>query len=696
MHEDENDDFNDLMDRDGEEGSRIGVMRRRKSKLLRSIRRRMSLVTTPMGGGHDMSERYDTHTRLRLGGGGRGAGGGRRRGRRDESDASSSDSDEDEDGSSRGDRRSARRRRLSAFFKARVKNTKGIDSKAEKLKSHENALGNSSYRQTSSAKRRSIHTSQGTLSRVSASRTLRMSIMRKSSKDSGDHKSIDVDVDDDEKDDVPSPLPRRGLGMIINESDLVQQKKTLKASTKEKKGPGTSKDGTAATVNSDKKSKTTKSRSRSESPNSGRKKITFAGIKDTLSVGTSGRGSRKRGQGRRRRKSNNSDDASVDSTPSVESTDNSFENRKSSKRGQQLPQQRHGSKTNESGLPLKFPFPRAANDENGLLFEAKHPDYYYQNVKWIIKSWIYFLTVVVPFASCYFCFVGIFHSATLTNNPLLKKVAFSNMLFCGLGCTFRSSFWARQTLDNRGVSSSACTASRGRSHVNQNNSLHSRSSSRHDRKRSRSRGNRMGSTVSSAIGNLYARSSTTMRFPAPRRRSIPTGSSHSGPSLRLPNQLPRIPNHLKNSTRALGFSVRGMPPQLSPSSTSSPTTSPRDNSGMSAANANTTIAAGNRGLRGSMPAAGHKGSELPKLKKPGRVKRNNSGGGKGGPKKNGLNRQQNTSFGRGLDSVWDVEKMLPSIEGKKPTKARPRIPQHASIMEIYEMHATDEKVALLQ
>jgi len=87
------------------------------------------------------------------------------------------------------------------------------------------------------------------------------------------------------------------------------------------------------------------------------------------------------------------------------------------------------------------------SDMNGFRFDA---DLYCQSLPWIVKSWIYFVTVLTPLGFCYYIFVSIGSSTSLHHYFLLQKVSISNLLFVGLSCTWRTNFWAKQALDTHG------------------------------------------------------------------------------------------------------------------------------------------------------------------------------------------------------------------------------------------------------
>ncbi|CAB9508209.1 expressed unknown protein [Seminavis robusta] len=152
--------------------------------------------------------------------------------------------------------------------------------------------------------------------------------------------------------------------------------------------------------------------------------------------------------GSRRRKKRQSSDRSVDTPPSVTSTESSIDNmkptqRKGGHRGGPKSVSRKGVPTGKNS--------KKSDRENGAGMEAVSPDYYYLSIPWIIKTWSYFLTVVVPFTILYYCFCGIFHSSATHQNVFLQKVCIANVLFNGLGCTWRTGSWARQSLDARGI-----------------------------------------------------------------------------------------------------------------------------------------------------------------------------------------------------------------------------------------------------
>lgn len=207
---------------------------------------------------------------------------------------------------------------------------------------------------------------------------------------------------------------------------------------------------------------------------------------------------------RRGRKSGQSSDRSVDSPPSVASTDNSMDNLTKASSPTMSPAtslRRPASLRASTLAPLPIPFPskssasrlqnpssstngyipgvrRAPDDENGFKMEAAKPDYYYQSPQWVLKNWFYFLTVVLPLSMLYWCFIGLFHSATFQQLPIWKRAPIHNIFFLGMGCTLRSSFMARQALDSRGVNANT--------HVRVGRIRPKRS--RHNRSRSRSKG----------------------------------------------------------------------------------------------------------------------------------------------------------------------------------------------------------------
>jgi hypothetical protein len=105
-------------------------------------------------------------------------------------------------------------------------------------------------------------------------------------------------------------------------------------------------------------------------------------------------------------------------------------------------------------LNMNFPLARRHrddDDETGARMEAASPDYYYRSLPWVIKTWLYFMTVVIPFGIVYWSFIGIFQSTAIQQIPIWKRVPFHNLLFLGMGCTLKSEFLARQALDSRGV-----------------------------------------------------------------------------------------------------------------------------------------------------------------------------------------------------------------------------------------------------
>mgnify|MGYP005840773927 CR=1 FL=1 len=210
---------------------------------------------------------------------------------------------------------------------------------------------------------------------------------------------------------------------------------------------------------------------------------------------------------RRRHSTRSNGENSVDSPPSVASTENSLDNQARGLSSPALtPLSRRPTTTflhfPSSSLPMTFSpklnmaFPirrqRDDDDENGARMEAASPDYYYQSVQWVLKTWIYFLTVVIPFGIMYWSFIGLFHSTALQQIPIWKRVPFHNMLLLGMGCTLKSTFLARQALDSRGVLAKAQndrndnrpTVRRSTLYSNSNNK---RSIPKRDRNRSRSK-----------------------------------------------------------------------------------------------------------------------------------------------------------------------------------------------------------------
>ena len=319
----------------------------------------------------------------------------------------------------------------------------------------------------------------------------------------------------------------------------------------------------------------------------------------------------------------------------------------------QARQQQQRQNGGKNGLRL---FNKRTDDEDaGAQREAMSMDYYYQSIPWIIKTWIYFLTVVVPFTLLYYCFVGIFHSTTLQQIQFLQKVAFANMLFSGLGCTFRADFWARQTLDAKGVYAkgvvSSASAAYGR--TNTGNKRLPR------RNRSRSvmgKPGDEGSTPTNRLASLLPRT-PTLRLPRPRRRQT----------------MPNNPGNNNNNTNTNG------------------NTSPSTGKGL--ADLGKSIRLGSSSERGHTtrrhsPEPGSSSSAAPPRSHSNRASL---------PAVATTNSFGSSQMGdNSTASVWDVENMIPTRKQADAKPGRARLGKDMSIMEIYQVHARDEKCAMLQ
>lgn len=382
------------------------------------------------------------------------------------------------------------------------------------------------------------------------------------------------------------------------------------------------------------------------------KKRSLRMIKNALSGSTNNSGNKSTSSGngskkiknksttrRRLRRKNNASDGSLDSPPSVASTENSVDlasrppHQHAQLRQQARQQQQQKNNSCNNNLPRLFN-KRAPDDETGAQMEAMSMDYYYQSLPWIIKTWIYFLTVVVPFTLLYYCFVGIFHSTTLHSNPFLKHVSIANVLFNGLGCTFRSDFWARQALDAKGVHAKGVVLPMlGRTNTGSNRD-------KRLPRRNRSRNSTREENNNNKLGGAFMRTATlNVLRPRNKRRSAPNNNNHSN-----------------------------------------------------------TTATGNPKLGRSMtPTAimSRMGNHSERISTPKRVS-----GGASSHNNNHAAPRHSSAGGETIAlaaSVWDAEKFIP--KSKKKESAKPRrspMEKHKSILEILEVHENDEKVALLQ
>jgi hypothetical protein len=338
-----------------------------------------------------------------------------------------------------------------------------------------------------------------------------------------------------------------------------------------------------------------------------------------------------------------SSDQSVDSPPTVASTESSTDGGAAQ---HHAPRRGQSRKQRGSGSGPFFKFKNGDDDDaGGDLDDCVSVNT--QSIPWIIKTWIYFVTVVVPFTILYYCFVGIGHSSTtLHENPILRKVCFANILFNGMGCTYRTGFWAKQALDARGIHS-VTTANR---------------------------------TTTTTTTNCVE----TIISPPP-----------AIPKMEPFKKLSKGHRHGPRPGRSLCVSFNPMVDLLSPFVPGS--SSDQFSRTMRGSTMMCSRPTSNGGARSSQ-VSGVRSS----------VFGGNSGGRNMGGSGMRTSRNEQQARSRAIvderssntltTSAWDVEHLIP-LGTKKKTSApstRPSMNKHDSILEIYEMHAEDEKMALLQ
>ena len=564
----------------------------------------------------------------------------------DDDDDSASSNDDSDDSSNSG---------TKGGFLKRKKQKKKVASKKKKKKEEKMSTFHKNPKRT--LLRRSFHKEYGGMSRSAASRKLHLNVAGSGSQEDGD-----------EEGDVPMPLPGqentrsvRGddyktvSNRSINERNKSQKKIKKKASfatDNHQNDPGNNTNN----VNNNKKRRS-------------------GSIRDALTSGDSHRGSH--GSKSRRRHKQHAEDGSIDSPHSVASTDETSGDRQRQQLQQQSQLLSHSSysralssnikKNKSKRLVLK----RQEGDENGLGFESEHHDFYYQSVIWILKSWMYFVTILIPFSLCYYMFVGIFQSTNISHNKLFQKIYFANILFYGNGCSWRGDFWARQSLDCKGSESTYggvpsrinFAIDNAHAFTNQYNRTGS-SGSRGKRlpRQTRSQDYRY-STVKGARRSTAAFRPQKLNA---RRKSMPTPSMPS--DMMASNANGGTRNHLPQRTRAPTHRTSSMGPFMEHNNHATHI-SLQNNMRRKVANSSN---ANNSNAFGGSSAHSHKNS--------GSLTMNGSG-------------HQST-----VASVWDVEKILESTKTKPAGSARqrPKMDKTVSIMEIYDFHATDEKVAMLQ
>jgi hypothetical protein len=453
--------------------------------------------------------------------------------------------------------------------------------------------------------------------RLGASRALRMSISRPPPRE-------------DEEDDVAMPLPGHAHEDAPDLAELLTP-------------PGDDKDADGKKRRSFLKglSKKSSNGAASQSNSStGGKRGKFSGSS------TSSRKSKRRGKTKLA-----SSDRSVDSPPSVASTESSIDNGGGGKGGaaQHHAPRREQSTKRRSGLG---PFGKPKNgDDDDAGGDADCASLNNQAIPWIIKTWIYFVTVVVPFTILYYCFAGICHSSALQETPILKKVYFANMLFNGLGCTYRTGFWARQALDAKGVYAESPNVQRSGEMISS------------------------PPPAAAAAAPLSPRMSTISRKLPIRNRSGNQGrlGAFMGSTPVPRNASTSLPRSTRRSVGASFSPVRQMSSRLSPGQ-SSDTIRPH--------------------MRGS--TMGIQRSQLSNV----RSTATDNGGLVKKSARNEQARSRSAMEGKSsshiIKSVWDVEHLIPISKKSSAPKARPSMDKHMSILEIYDVHATDERVGLLQ
>ncbi|CAB9499240.1 expressed unknown protein [Seminavis robusta] len=576
-----------------------------RKKLLQRIRKRMSIVNKRSD--DDDEEDDDSYRR--------------------------EDDDDDEEEEQYGFLKRQLLKRQEQQEKRRQEALQQQKEKAKQLKSRSKEKNNNSKKkkqqQQELTRRRSVRRDHGEMSRFKGSRTLRLSALR--------------DSDNEEDEDVAMPLPGHAmedtpdLEVLLapkdDDKDNVKRKSSISAGGKKRLLFGS-----LSTKRSSSGNDSSNSKNNDKSGNSSKSKSGGSSV------------------GSRRRKKRQSSDRSVDTPPSVASTESSIDNMK--------PTQRKGGHPGGPKSVSRRGVPAGKNSkkldgENGAGMEAASLDYYYLSIPWIIKTWSYFLTVVVPFTILYYCFCGIFHSSALHQNVFLQKVCVANVLFNGLGCTWRTGFWARQALDARGIH-----AVLPRDNQPPAPPLTSKGTGSSIKKRlpgrNRSGKSRDGRNPGSIIGNIPLPRSPTLKMPHRiRRKTIPGGAD---PEATVPSN---------NAT-----TIAASSPDQSTSHKS----------------------LGNESTRSGVRARSSAAARRPSGRSAKRTLMTDDSDRMGESSRSQGQMEQSrlgNSSGTLVQSVWDVEHMIPFARPKS-TKKRPTMDKHTSIMEIYELHAKDEKNILLQ